>query len=256
MDLSPEQYFRPQHYAAFDPPKPDLDGDDEPARGERLRVKNALMWLGDQIEPWIQQRNPAWDLHCHRQKEHYVSSFHFVPGYVSRITSMWLHFGKSVEQLDYFRTMTSSTRKHRDEHDDEYNAFYKHTRIQVYINNSIVRCWLLLATDNNIYDRDVYRRKINDPGYFQKLWDLLQPLLNKEFFYEIGGEAYHLDSSADPQTLLEFVRKDRKGLYSGIVKEYQANDPRISSSNILPEMQNGFELLYPIYDHMAYRPQR
>jgi hypothetical protein len=253
MNLPNGQFFQPYHYAAFDEPKPDLDGDNEPARMERLRVKEALMNLGDMLWPQIARIVPKWDLHCHRSREHYASSFHFVPGYVSRIQSMWLHYGKSADQLDCFRT--PGTFRRTDPHDD-YNAFYKHTRIQVYINDSCVRCWLLLATDKAGYDRPVYRRKLIDPGYYNRLWALIFPLLNKEFFYEIGEDRYELDSTADPITLREFLKKDREGFYTGIVKEYRPEDPRISTASIVSELVSDFELLYPIYDHMAYRHAR
>jgi hypothetical protein len=42
-------------------------------------------------------------------------------------------------------------------------------------------------------------------------------------------------------------------LYSGIVKEYQPDDPALDENRIADEMIENLKLLYPVYDFMAYR---
>src|SRR6185295_8302474 len=145
------QLFLPHHYAAFDDPKPRLD--DPLTVAEREKVREALLELDDMLWPFIE--STAWDLHRHRHKLHYVSSHRFVyldgRPIVEDIGSMWLHYGKSPEQLDFLKLIGGYDWKKRDD-DDYYNAFYLHTRIQFYLSSDCFRCWLLLATDKNYYD--------------------------------------------------------------------------------------------------------
>ena len=257
--ITSEWYFQPHHYAAFEGDKPLRDGEGEPARNERRVVREALMNVGEQLWPWINQQH--WDLHHHRQREHYVSSYHFVfmpngQPIVDKIDSMWLHFGKSPEQLDWLKTIGGFDYKKKDV-DDYYNAFYLHSRIQIYISSSVVRCWLLLATDKNYYDRSEYlKRIIKSEAYRNTLWELCRPLLGKGFFYEIHDQRFPLELGTSMDALMKFIRKDKHGYYSGIVKEYLPDDLRIGHANILQEMQDTIKLLYPIYDHMAWRPRK
>lgn len=84
---------------------------------------------------------------------------------------MWLHYGKSAEQLDALRTLGGYD-YHQIDYDDFYNAFYLHTRIQIFINQSVVRFWLLF-TDKNYYDRSEFLKKIRrNPDQAEKFWQL------------------------------------------------------------------------------------
>lgn len=251
------QFFRPEHYAAFIPPKPDLD--DEQTQAERLHVRGALLSLGDQLWPHIEQK--GWDLHRHRQKDHYTSSFHFVPAddggwIVDHIGSMWLHYGKSPDQLDRWKTLGVYDSADRRSRDDFFNAFYLHTRIQVYINAHCVRAWLLF-TDKNYYDRAEFLKRIRkDPTFRSQLEAAIETLMGKDFFYEIDNSMYMLDPQIRGVTIadvIDFIKQDRGGVYSGFVKEYQPEDPRISQDNIVGEMQRNLDLLYPLYELMAWR---
>lgn len=164
---------------------------------------------------------------------------------------MWLHYGKSAEQLDALRTLGGYD-YHQIDYDDFYNAFYLHTRIQIFINQSVVRFWLLF-TDKNYYDRSEFLKKIRrNPDQAEKFWQLTLNIKNKGYFYEINGNRFELDN-CDKNSLIKFVKTDRSGYYSGFVKEYQPDDPRIAKKSIVSEMKQNFINLYPLYDFMAYR---
>lgn len=247
------QFFLPEHYNTFIPPKPTRD--DSEIREERLRVRDRFLILEEQIWPFIQRHN--WDLHRHRQRVHYVSSDHFIflpdgTPIVDNINSMWLHYGKSPEQLDFLRLIGGyDYKRYNDE--EFYNAFYLHTRIQIFINLYVFRFWLLLATDKNYYDRSEFLRKLLVDENTEIFYNLIQSLLGKNFFYEIDDQRLYLEKGLEKKTLLKFVKKDRHGIYSGIVKEYTPNDILINEDNILNEIQTNLELLYPLYDFMACR---
>jgi hypothetical protein len=251
MDISEKQFFQSHHFAAFDPPKPDLDDDE--TRAERLRVRDSLLELGEELWPFISTQ--GWDLHRHRQKTHYTSSFHFITQngqpIVNNIGSMWLHYGKSSEQLDSLKTLGGFD-FHQKDYDDFFNAFYLHTRLQIYINSSVVRFWLLF-TDKNYYDRSEFLKKIRrNPDQAEKFWQMTTKIKNKGYFYEIDGNRFEIDQCTK-DSLIKFVKSDHSGVYSGFVKEYQPDDTRISKSIIISEMKQNFIDLYPLYDFMAYR---
>lgn len=65
-----------------------------------------------------------------------------------------------------------------------------------------------------------------------------------------------LKTRLSKEEFIKFVKKDKGGLYSGIVKEYQPSDLRINLINIQLEMIDNLQLLYPIYDFMAWRSKR
>jgi hypothetical protein len=247
--------FDKQHYEAFDQPKPTFN--DASTITERIRVREAFLQLHEMIWPFITSSN--WDLHCHRQKAHYVSSDHFIflddgTPIVKYIDGMWLHYGKSPEQLDFLKTIGGFDYSKRD-FEDYYNAFYLHTRIQFYINSDVFRAWLLIATDKNYYDRSEFLRKLyRDPTYRNTFYHHVQNLFDQGYFYEIDNEKLPLVTGMTDEQLFRFVKKDHAGAYSGIVKEYQPNDPLLDVENIRDEMIRNLELLYPIYDFVAWRP--
>ncbi len=251
------QFFQSIHYKAFEDPKPRLD--DVPTRREREEVKEKLLELDERLWPFIQNKN--WDLHRHRQVEHYVSSTHFVflpdgRPIVNFIDGLWLHYGKSPEQLDFVKLIGGGYDYKGYDDDEYYNAFYLHTRIQFYINAKVFRCWLLLATDKNYYDRSEFLKKIREKEKERdKFYLLIKSLFDKKYFYEINGERLDLKSSLLKENLMKFIKKDKHGYYSGIVKEYTPDDMAISESNIIAEMKTNLELLYLLYDFMAWRPR-
>lgn len=249
------QFFQNFHYEAFEQPKPNLD--DNVTRNERLEVRRAFLELDTMLWPHINASN--WDIHRHRQPAHYVSSDHFIflpdgTPIVKYIDGMWLHYGKSPEQLDFLKLIGGFDYKYRND-EDYYNAFYLHTRIQFYINKDFFRCWLLLATDKNYYDRsELLRRLYRNKKDQDTFYSLITPLFDKGFFYEIDDDILLLNSGVTKNEFIKFVKKDRAGAYSGIVKEYQPNDIHISVINIGAEMINNLNLLYPIYNFIAWRP--
>ena len=249
------QLFQSEHYGAFDSPKPGLD--DKPTIRERQNVRDKLLELDKLLWPFIEPQ--GWDLHRHRHLSHYVSSDHFIylddgTPIVQYIDGIWLHYGKSPDQLDFMKTIGGYdyTKRNLNEY---YNAFYLHTRIQFYLNNRVFRCWLLLATDKNYYDRSEFLRKIAfDNSAKDKLFQLITPLFDKGFFYEIDADKLPLNTGVTQNQLIRFVKKDKAGKYSGIVKEYQPEDELLSVDKIGVEMIENLKLLYPLYNFMAYKP--
>lgn len=260
------QLFQPGHYETFSGDKPWRD--DVPVRQERLKVIAEMQWLHKQLYPKI--RAQKWDLHPHHQKQHLTSSFHHVwielqthnisdhedkvgrwKPIIKEISSIWLHYGKSKDQLTAYTRLSELGFGNPDEL-AYFNAFYVHTRIQVYITEHALRLWLLF-TDRNLYDKRMFRRRCAQESFRTLVWERMKGLLGKDFFYEIDGNRLPLDADCSASRFFDFLRTDRDGVYSGIAREYDPQDPRISYLNIVKEMFDGMCLLYPMYDLMAYR---
>jgi hypothetical protein len=268
MAITPQHVFQQYHYDSFIPPKPEDDND--PVRAERLRVREELTWLDCQLWPYI--KSQGWNIHRHRQKEHYVSSYHHIWKSVSGITSdrpdgvgrwqpivnnirsMWLHYGKSQTQLDSFQNQmaTKTHSAHGLDTEEYYNAFYAHTRIQFYINTIEFRAWLIM-TDKTLIDKGILLSNMKNRDYTNKFWDLIQPLIGKGFFYSKGDSGIALQPTLQRDHFMKFVRTDRAGLYSGIYKRYDPDSPALLRENIVSEMSENLRLLYPLYDLMAYK---
>ena len=187
---------------------------------------------------------------------------HFVPRIVQHISAIWLSYGKCKKQLDILKGMHGFDPKNP-QLEENYDAFYRHTRIQFYLDSSVFRCWLLLATHNNLYDRsDFIDRQLKDSAGKDAFFKLVRPLFDKGFFYELTDVSVEpskprrlqLVSEVSQQKLIKFVKEDREGFYSGIAKEYRPDDPALDVTRIGDEMITNLKLLWPLYDFMAWRP--
>ena len=262
------QLFTKQHYASFDPPKP--INDTREIRLEREKVRDQFLWLDESLAEFIKKQR--WDLHRHHQKQHYTSSTHFIyinvetgevddkEGPVGRwqpivkeIGWLWLHYGKSKDQLNFYRNLPGVYQFSERDDSDYYNAFYVHTRIQFYLSNSYFGVWLLF-TDKNRFDKSEFLKKLRtQPAFTNEFIERLQPLLGNGFNYIVDDEKFSLDPGIDQRLLLQFIRKSHSEGYSGIQKIYEPDEPLISIENIVAEMKKNLTLLYPLYDMMSFR---
>jgi len=254
------QLFQHYHYAAFVPPKPNQD--DPGTIGEREAVRDALLELHEMLWPLI--RREKWDLHHHWYEPAVVSSVHFVPRIVHRISAMWLSYGKSKDQLEFLKKEGGLDRRNPHLVDD-YDGFYHHTRIQFLVNSSAFHCWLLLATHTSAYDRaNFLDTKLRDQSGKDTFWRLVQPVIDKGFSYQLTDMTVEpekttqilLDSRLSQSDLIKFLKQGREGFYSGIVKEYLPDNPALDASCIRDEMIANVKLLAPLYNFMAWRPGR
>ena len=206
------QLFNAQHYAAFDPPKPFED--DPQVRQERVRVREQFLWLDQSLAPFIESH--GWNLHRHHQKQHYTSSTHFIwinefgevsdtegatgrwQPIVKEIGWLWLHYGKSKDQLKLYKNLMGVYQYNRRDDENYHNAFYCHTRIQLYISNSYYGVWLLY-TDKDRYDKSNFLKELRKSPVFKKeFWNRLQPAMDNGFCYVVGDEELPLTKDLSP----------------------------------------------------------
>jgi hypothetical protein len=264
------QLFTQQHYDTFMPPKPFED--DAYVRLEREHVKDQFLWLDESLAPFIEDR--GWDLHRHHQPQHYTSSTHFIwrnvdtgevddrenpigrwQPIVKEIGWLWLHYGKSWDQLNFYKDLPGVYQYSQREDKDYSNAFYVHTRIQFYLSFTYFGVWLVY-TDKNRYDKSEFLKNLRTVPIFEATyWNRLQPLLNQGFCYVVDDEELPLNSNLDRERLFKFIRSSYGEGYSGIRKKYEPDAFQIGVENIIKEMQMNLILLYPLYELMAHRQQ-
>jgi hypothetical protein len=254
-------FFSQNNFSTFDANKHYRD--DRDIQVQRFEVGSRLLEIHNSLWPWIQQQmwnQQLWDLHPHKNKQHWISSDRLIPNMVSQVSSMWLHYGKNKSQLF------------------DITAFYQHARIEVYIgahypnNEKVVRTWLIM-TDTTEIDRRNFIKKLNTPAGADRFWALIQPIMNKGYFYETidcrqgciqlpdTGAGYPrqllLTSTVLKDDLIAFIkvgnvgRPGKPGFYSGIAREYHSDDLRLDDSNFIGELKKDFTDLYPLYDFIT-----
>ena len=90
------------------------------------------------------------DLHCHHNSREIVSRHFFNPFSGNYINAMWLHYGKSYEQLQAY-----------DEIDEK--SFINNIRMQVIIHEDSLGIWLVLGKDwGSKKDREHFREQMRN----------------------------------------------------------------------------------------------
>lgn len=260
--------FSKYHYDALAPNKAIIDT--VSVRREREQVRDQFLWLDSHLAPYIESQD--WDLHRHHQKQHYTSSTHFIwinkstgevrdeegieEGYwhpvVTEIGWLWLHYGKSLDQRNYYKNLPGVFQYSKYDDSDYINAFYAHMRIQFYLSCDNFGVWLI-STDKDRYDRSEFLKALQSKKFQDEYWELLKPLFNKGFVYRIEEEEFPINGK-DKEDLFKFIRTGRARCYSGIRKLYDPEDSALEIENIVEEMKENLRLLYPLYLKMTHRP--
>jgi len=263
------QLFIQRHYDTFRGNNPHVDNNH--VRHEREMVRDQFLWLEGPLTQYISQR--GWDLHRHHQTAHLTSSTHFVwinnyTGEVSddegvvgewtpivkEISALWLHYGKSKDQLNLYKNLSQDYYQFKRKDDsDYYNAFYIHCRIQFFLNAEHFGAGVLF-TKNDRFDKWEFKlRLLRDKTFPPKVKQALKPLLGKGFYFYSNEEEIQLTNQVNLDDVMDALRLDDPRVYSGISRIYVPDDQRISVENIVQEMQGNLDLLFPLYDLMATR---
>ena len=232
MDFT-NQFFKLNHYQAFDYPKPTQRT--AIADKERYTVKEQLTLLHESLFREIERKN--WDLHHHDMPNHVVSSHQHGEYTSDDLSALWLHYGRSQPELDQFKEL----------YGEKQSSLY-HMRLQVLVHDKNLAVWLRVGKrDGSWVDRTKFKENLTNPEYRQSFFNLLTSL-PKEYFIEINGNLQYVNSFVSVDDLFQFVRKDDiKNFYFIIGKEYSPDSPEISILNITQTIINDFEILMPIY---------
>lgn len=234
------QFFTFKHYDAFTAPKPILD---EPGPiKERLEVRNKLVELHNRIYPLIDKK--GWKVYAHHQSQHLTSSFRHNERASSNLNAIWLHYGRSEEELE----------EYKNQYGDNMTSLY-HMRLEILILKDYLWVELRVGKNDGSYpDRDYIKKQLkSNPDFAQQYYQLIKGL-DKSFTITIADEEVPVNDFTDATDLKEFTLQDNpKIYYFRIGRIYRPDDKTISNNNIVTTIMNDFEKLYPLYHLFKHR---
>ena len=225
------QYFTNNDYLAFKPSR--WEDDSKEAVKERSKTADKLLDLHDQIYPKFKELKMI-NLNPHFNKKNITSSTTHSEGYTSkRLSSVWLHYGKSEKQIkSYEKYYYGSKPIYQDNHDN-LMSFINHIRLQVIVGMEQsdkeyrLGTWLVLGKDNNggIIDRGYFKQKLVEQTNQNVFFELCKSL-PEGFWMNIGEEAKDIHKDLDTSSqLIGFAKKDRPSVYFIIGRTYLESVP-------------------------------
>lgn len=234
------QFFKFKHYDAFTAPKPILD---EPGPiEERLEVRSKLEELHNRIYPVMDKK--GWEVYAHHQSQHLTSSFRHNERASSSLNAIWLHYGRSEEELEQYK----------DAFGENMTSLY-HMRLEILILKDHIWVELRVGKNDGSYpDRQYIREQLKtNKAFVDNYYELIKNL-DKTFTVTVADEEVSVNDFKDENDLKEFTLKDNpKFYYFRIGRLYKPDDKAISDSNIVTTVINDFEKLYPIYQLFKHR---
>tara|TARA_R110002051_G_scaffold308361_2_gene380101 strand:- start:877 stop:2151 length:1275 start_codon:yes stop_codon:yes gene_type:complete len=228
------QFFTFKHYDAFTAPKPILD---EPITiAERLEVRNKLEELHNRIYPIMDKK--GWEVYAHHQSQHLTSSFRHNERASSSLNAIWLHYGRSEEELEQYKEAFG----------ENMTSLY-HMRLEILILKDLLWVELRVGKNDGSYpDREYIKEQLKTNKEFAGNYHQLIKNLDKNFTVTVADEEVPVNDFKGVDDLKEFTLKDNpKFYYFRIGRLYKPDDQAISENNIVTTVINDFEKLYPIY---------
>lgn len=209
----------------------------------RLEVREKFIELHGIIYPQFQSYGLT-DLYCHHQSTDIVSRHYFNPWSGRYIDAMWLHYGKSLNELSAY--------KNKDKSINKPYSFINNIRMQVIIQAKSVGIWLVLGRNGGSrIDREHFRNQMKNVNIQNKFFTAFKNL----------GDEYWIDvqtivSSKDiktPGDLLSKISGDKLENYFIIGCNINCLDKRLSKQNISRTVLEEFKKLYPLYEIMRHK---
>lgn len=204
----------------------------------RKNVSNKFKEIHKIIYPQFSSYG-LWDLHCHHNSREIVSRHFFNPFSGNYINAIWLHYGKSHEQLQAYN-------------EKDEKSFINNIRLQIIIHENSLGIWLVLGKDwGSKKDRDNFRALMKNVAIRKLFFDSYKKLGNE---YSINIEGIpSMDNLKIPEELHIYTQKESIDDYFIIGCEIDWLDDRISKTNITNTILEEFRKLYPLYEIMRHK---
>ncbi|AXT55386.1 NgoFVII family restriction endonuclease [Aquimarina sp. AD1] len=184
------------------------------------------------------------DLHCHHNAREIVSRHFFNKFSGNYVSAMWLHYGKSLPQLESYKNTDTSINKP--------NSFINNIRMQVIIHEDSLGIWLVLGRNNGSkIDRECFRKRMKNTSAQEEFFEAFKNL-DDNYWININNRVYNRDIKT-VSTLLKEIQKEKIEEYFVIGCDINRNDSRLSNRNLPITVLEGFKKLYPLYDMMKHR---
>jgi len=231
------QFFKKEHYEAFELQK----GDDDNFDLERRDVADRLLDLDRLLWPEILKHN--WKIHHHYMEEYWTSLWRVSQSRNNRLDAVWLHYGKSETELEPYRRLRP----------DEKETFIYHIRLQVAIRYDKFEINLMLGKDNGgSWDRGRYHDLMAKSDSRNQIFNLLSQL-DSQYWLDFNGSGDDLKVFKTADELWKHTRIDKPSEYFSFGKSYEPDDKSISKDSIVKTVIDEFKKLYPLYDIIKHR---
>jgi len=182
------------------------------------------------------------DLHCHHSSKSIVSRDYFNQFSGKIINAIWLHYGKSLKQLDEL--------KNKDKSINKPHSFINNIRIQVIIHEKSIGIWLVLGRNGGSFkDREYFKNSLNNKNELNDFYKALLSIKN-DYWIDNGIKSIQIKNIIDADILKQLVQQSNIKDYFIIGTEIDFLDEKLSKKNISITILNEFKKLYPLYELM------
>jgi len=197
----------------------------------RKEVSHKLKALHYKIYPRFKEFGLK-DLHAHHSTKELVSRHFFNPFSGNYINAMWLHYGKSYDQLQAYK-------------EDKEKSFINNIRLQVIMHENSLGFWLVLGREwSSFKDREYYRKQLESPNTMTEIFNAIKNLSEGYWISNVPN----LKTITDPQQLRSYLKKEQIEKYFIIGFDIDYLDSRLSRENITQTILRQFQKLYPLYE--------
>lgn len=241
LKIGSNQFFSRNHHAVFN--KKYHEVENENLKEIRKEVGMRLKDLHAIIYPQFNAYGLT-DLHCHHSKREIVSRYFFNNYSGFYINAMWLHYGKSLSQLQAYSSTDKSFNKP--------DSFINNIRMQVIIHEESLGIWLVLGRNNGSrIDREYFRNQMRNPTVQKEFYNAFKKLGN-DYWIDVPNAPEAKDIKS-PTDLWKETQKERLEEYFIIGCDIDWLDKRLSKKNLPNTVLEEFKKLYPLYEIMKHR---
>ncbi|MFN3136336.1 MAG: phospholipase D-like domain-containing protein [Allomuricauda sp.] len=241
LKIGSNQFFSRNHHAVFNKKYHAVENENlkaiRKAVGIRLKELHAIIY--PQFNAY-----GLTDLHCHHSKREIVSRYFFNNYSGFYINAMWLHYGKSLAQLQAYSSADKSFNKP--------DSFINNIRMQVIIHEDSLGIWLVLGRNSGSrIDREYFRNQMRNPTVQKKFYDAFKKLGN-DYWIDVPNapKAKDIKSHID---LWKATQKESLEEYFIIGCDIDWLDNRLSEKNLPKTVLEEFRKLYPLYEIMGHK---
>lgn len=155
---------------------------------------------------------------------------------------MWLHYGKSDQELEELKNNDKSINKP--------HSFINNIRIQVILHEKSIGIWLVLGKNGgSLKDREYFKSSLNNKAKLNVLFRKADNI-KEEYWIDNGVESVKIKDFIDAENLKKFVQQSNINDYFIIGREIDLLDEKLSMKNISKTVLTEFKKLYPLYELM------
>ena len=233
------QFFSRNHHQIFEERYHRVNSED--LKRIRKEVSNKFKELHRIIYPQF-KINLLSNLNCHPNSREIVIRHFFNQNSGNYINAMWLHYGKSHQELEEL--------KNNDKSINRPHSFINNIRIQVILHVKSMGIWLVLGKNGgSLKDREHLKSSLNNKAklniFFRKA-----DKIKEEYWIDNGVESVKIKDFVDAENLKKFVQQSNTNDYFIIGREIDLLDEKLSTKNISKTVITEFKKLYPLYELM------